>query len=330
MSLTAKTRILEYLKCTPSAVVSGESLSRELGISRTAVWKYIKEFRQKGYIIEASTRTGYRLKYSPDLLLPEELHLGLSTSLLGKTIHYHYSVASTNQLASRLARKDEVEGTLVVAEEQTRGKGRRGREWHSPPAKGIWFSLLLYPRELSPGQVAPFTAAAATVIVRSLKQTTGAPVSIKWPNDLLLAGKKTGGILAEIKGDQEQVQFLVLGVGININQEEPDFPRTLKPVATSLLIETGQKFRRAEVCCHLLHELEKGYMEFLQEGFAPFRSEWKKHNTTLGKQVTVSTGSRQIQGMALDIDYQGALLLDKGTSRPHRITFGEITNGQLD
>lgn len=320
-----KSKLIKKLK-NNNDHLSGEILSRELGVSRTAVWKCINELRSLGYQIESYPRRGYQLKYTPDLLIPEEISLNLNTRYCGRNIYHYTSLPSTNQLACELGRKSEPEGTLVVAEEQTAGRGRRGRNWFSPPGKGIWMSLLFYPHHLAPIQMAPFTAAAAAIIAGSLRRSTGIPVVVKWPNDLMVNHKKVGGILSEIQGDQEQIHFLVLGTGINVNQDPTQFPPDIQPIATSLSYEAKTSLQRVEICRLLLEDLEEGYQQFLREGFVPFREKWIKHNSTLGRRVTLAIGNRRLEGWAQDLDEQGALLLKDDTGDLHRLSYGELVD----
>ena len=325
MKVDLKTRLLNALKKAETHI-SGEKLSQELGVSRAAVWKQVEELRRQGYVIDAVPHRGYLLRKTPDLLLPGEIKEKLQTSFCGKKIYYYPSIDSTNRVADVLGAEGEEEGTLVVAEEQTKGRGRRGREWYSPAGPGLWMSLLFYPRALMPKEVAPFTAAAAVAAARSLREETGLPAVIKWPNDLFINGRKAGGLLAEIKGNEEEVHHLVLGVGLNVNHRESDFPEELKDTATSLRREKERVFHRVMLCCSLLQHLEDCYLLFLDKGFHPFRTPWKELSITPGKRVRVERGSEQLEGIARDIDEQGALLLEDKSGKVHRVTGGEITS----
>ncbi len=326
MQTDIRNRLLYLLKAHRSAFLSGEKLSSLLGVTRTTVWKHIEALRRRGYVIEATTNQGYRLHKIPDLLRPEEISYGLQAEFCGKKIYYFPTVASTNLVAHALGTEGEEEGTLVVAEEQTSGRGRRGRGWHSVKGKGIWISLLLYPRSVRPEQAAPFTAAVAVAVSRILALETKSRPTIKWPNDLLLNGKKVGGILAEIKGNEEEVHYLVLGIGLNINQGGEHFPPDLTATATSLYLEESRIFDRASLCRRLLEELEKSYLLFLKEGFAPFREPWIQNSATLGKKIKVSRGNGYLEGTAKELDNHGALLVEDGSGVMHRITYGEITS----
>lgn len=316
--------ILAMLKAAPEIFLSGEEISGVLEISRAAVWKQVNRLRLSGYVIEAHPRLGYRLVNSPDLLLPEEIFCGLDTCFMGQNIVHFDTVGSTNNEAYRLGQAGAPEGTAVIAEEQTAGKGRRGRSWHSPARKGLWLSLLLYPKKLLPAEVAPLTAVAGVAAAAALRQATGYPVSIKWPNDLLLSGRKVTGILAELKAEIEQVHFVILGLGVNINQEPGDFPPELQQTATSFRIEGNRLFDRRQVCIRILEEMEKAYLVFLREGFAPFRETWKELSATLGEEVTVTYDKKELRGTAVDLDETGALIVEDSNRKLHRVDSGII------
>jgi len=322
-----ESRLLEALK-DAEGFVSGEKLGRELGISRAAVWKQVKELRRLGYSIKATPHRGYRLEQTPDLLLPGELYPRLRTRFCGSRIYYYTTLDSTNRLADTLGARQEKEGALVVSEEQTGGKGRRGRGWHSPPGLGIYMSLLFYPCALSPEMLSPFTAAAAITAACSLQECIAVPAAVKWPNDLFLKGKKFGGLLAEVKGNEEEVHYLVLGLGLNVNQGVEDFPEELKQTATSLRRVENKFFSRVEICCRLLQDLEDSYLLFLREGFAPFREAWKRNSITLGRKVAWKRGEELREGTARDIDTRGALVLEDSAGETHRLTSGEVEVGE--
>lgn len=319
-----RNKILTLLRQNRGQFISGQAVSMQLNISRAAVWKHIHFLRERGYIIHAIPRRGYRLFSVPDLLIPGEIKHGLNTTSFGREIICFKSLDSTNREVYSLAEKGAPEGTVVIAEEQTDGRGRRGRSWHSASQKGLWFSVLLRPVEKSPVEMAPLTAVAAAVIAAGLRKTAGLPVSVKWPNDLFINGRKTGGILAEIKTEPEQVCFVVVGIGLNINHVAADFPPELSATATSFMIEANRCFNRADICRVLLQELEEGYNLFIREGFAPFYDLWKNHNITLGRQVSVRLGNKNVCGLASDIDKEGALIIEGTDKEKHRFTYGEI------
>lgn len=304
-----------------AAPVSGESLALAAGVSRTAVWKRINRLKALGYEIAGEPRKGYRLLAAPDKLLPGEILHGLATRRLRGPIHYFDAIASTNDLAKELGAKGAAEGTLVAAETQSSGRGRLGRQWESPPGVGLYVSLVLRPT-LPPTELPQITLTAAVAGVRALQRVAGLTPGIKWPNDLLLSGKKVGGILTEMETESDQIRYLVLGWGLNVNN--PAFPPELAAIATSLLLAAGRKFSRVAILKAWLEELEALYERFLARDYAGILAAWKEHALTLGQVVTVRQGNREIHGQALDVDGDGALLVATRPGEVVRVTSGEI------
>lgn len=319
-----KARVLRLLKESYPEYVSGEMVCKSLGVSRTAVWKYIQGLRADGYDIEAQPHSGYRLRSVPDRLYPNEISAGLTTSLIGREIYYFDSVDSTNRKAKELAAGGAPDGAVVVAEEQVGGKGRLGRGWFSPHGQGVWCSVILRP-EVLPVDAPPLTMLAAVAVARAIKTTTGIEAGIKWPNDLLISGKKICGILTELNAEMEKINYLVLGMGLNANIEPQDIPEELKDVATSLKIETGQSVSRINIIRSLLMELEELYMLWLREGFAPVLAQWKQMCVTLNCPVRVSTVRDSWEGWTEDVDETGALILRLPDGTLQRLVAGEIS-----
>jgi BirA family biotin operon repressor/biotin-[acetyl-CoA-carboxylase] ligase len=315
--------ILGALKESP-APLSGEALAGLLGLSRAAVWKRINRLKALGYSIEGSPRRGYRLLGLPDKLLPGEIIQGLKTRYLKGPIHHFETLASTNDLAKELGSRGAPEGSLVVAESQTRGRGRLGREWDSPPGTGLYVSLLLRP-PLPPTEMPQITLTTAVAVVRAVKRATGVAPGIKWPNDLLVDGKKLGGILTEMETESDQIRHLVVGLGLNVNNRE--FPPPLDLTATSLSLATGSSFCRRGILRAWLEEFEALYDLFLNRDFGVILDEWRGYNVTLGQTVTVWQGSREISGLALEVAGDGALLIKQETGEVIRVTSGEIAPG---
>jgi len=308
--------ILEQLKSGSPRFVSGAKLSESLGLTRAAVWKYIRELRGEGYIISAVPRRGYRLEQEPDRLnIPD---------LAGRDILFYPTVESTNITARSLAEEGAAGGTVVIAEEQTRGRGRRDRQWISPPGKGLWFSIILRPAGFTPANAAPVTLVAAAAMAQELRRATGLKVTLKWPNDLLLDNKKICGILTELKGEPDRVEYLVMGIGLNVNHTEADFPPDLLPFAGSLALASGRVFNRTALFQSLLEPLRESCAHFFKQGFSGFRDIWIELSATLGREVTVTWPGGSIRGTALDLDETGALLLRDETGRVRRINYGEI------
>lgn len=316
--------ILELLEKGGGSPVSGEQLSRALGVSRAAVWKQVKALRELGYRIEGSPRSGYRLEGIPDILYPREIRKGLFTRSFGREIFHFMRVGSTNRVAFDLARRGYPEGTLVIAEEQTAGRGRWQRSWFSPPQTGIWMSLILRP-DMAPVRVPQVTLVLGAACARAIHGFLGYRPGIKWPNDLLYDGKKFCGILVEMEAAAEQVHFLVAGIGVNVNQEESEFPPELKERATSLRMITGRRVDRLSLLCRILDALEEDYRCFCSEGFTAVRRGWLEYEATLGKEVCVRLGSRELMGTAEDLDEEGNLLLRLSDGRLQRVNSGELT-----
>jgi BirA family biotin operon repressor/biotin-[acetyl-CoA-carboxylase] ligase len=287
-----KGQILKTLR-QRSDYVSGETLSKQLGISRVSIWKHIRSLKQDGYVIEASPR-GYRLVSSPDLLLPCEF------PDLEQRIHYFSEIGSTMDAARELAKKGAGEGTIVIAEVQTRGRGRLSREWLSPEG-GIYFTLVLRPK-ISPAYAPRVNLMAATAVAAAIKKLFGLRAELKWPNDVLIAGKKVCGILAEMDAEMDVVNCVNVGIGINANTSIPQFEKTV----TSLRDVLGRVISRKELLTALLVEIERRLPSLMK---ADLLEEWKKLSATLNRDVRISSLGEEVIGQAIDIDATGALIL---------------------
>ncbi len=241
-----------------------------------------------------------------------------------KNIYYFNSIDSTNQAVRRLAEQDAAHFSIVIAEEQLAGRGRLGRSWFSPPYSGLWFSILLRPKLLTPPNAAQITLVTAVVIASYLRDHHGLEVKIKWPNDLLLENKKVGGILTELKGKPDHIEYLIVGIGLNINQQQSDFPTNLGLQAASLSTISGQLYDRTELFLSLRDDLIKGYGLFFSNGFNPFYHLWKKYTITLGKKVTITWPGGTLAGEALDLTEEGALLVKDSLGNTKIINYGEI------
>lgn len=300
-----KEMLLVSLKEQFGSFISGEFLSRRLGVTRTAVWKQVQLLREQGYGIEALPRLGYRLLSLPDLLLPAEIQAGLETEILGRKVYHYREIDSTNRLARELGGSGAPEGVIVIAESQQSGRGRLERKWFSPPG-GIWFSLLLRPR-LLPHQAQLLTLAAASAAVQATVEVCGLAPGIKWPNDLLLSGRKLAGILTEVSAEIDMLHYLVLGVGVNANIPGDALPEELRGTATSLLAQHGHAVDRAAWVRSFLQCFEKQYLAAQNYEFAALLAEWRRCSLTLGRKVTVCLPGRKVDGTALDINEHGAL-----------------------
>jgi BirA family transcriptional regulator, biotin operon repressor / biotin---[acetyl-CoA-carboxylase] ligase len=318
-------QILKALRASGDKPVSGADLSSHLAVSRAAVWARVEELRSLGYEIEASPHLGYRLVGVPDVLHADDLMSRLGkTRVIGRDIRVFQETTSTNDIIEKFARDGVKEGVVVFAESQTRGRGRLGRKWASPVKKGLWFSLLLRP-DLRPHETTQLTVASATALRRAIESQTGLQPEIKWPNDILLRGKKVAGILTEMNAEVDRVKYIIVGIGVDVNLNPRDFPPDLKKIATSLKIELGKTVSRAELAVNILRELDADYQRVCSEGFQDVAEEWEKHCKTIGEEVVIRTGPREIRGRAESLAEDGALLLRTEHGRPERIVGGDVT-----
>lgn len=324
--MTTDAHILAALHAAGSAGVSGAELAERLGITRAAVWARIQELRALGFEIEASPHHGYRLVRCPDRLLADDLlaRVAHRVQRIGRDIRVLAQTASTNDVAEKLALDGAREGVVVFAEEQTRGRGRLGRSWISPPGKGLWFSVLLRP-PLRTTEATQLTVTAAVSVCRSLRQTTGLPLEIKWPNDVTCRGRKVAGILTEMNADPDTLHHVVLGIGVDVNLEPKDFPAELRDVATSLRIESGQTLDRPALAASLLEALDTDYRRVCDGRFWEVADEWARYCCTLGREVTLVLGSRRLTGRAEALDETGALLLRTEHGHLERVIGGDVT-----
>jgi BirA family biotin operon repressor/biotin-[acetyl-CoA-carboxylase] ligase len=304
--------------------VSGEQLGRRFNISRTAVWKHVNELRRKGYQITSSPRLGYSFVKSTDRLLPEEISIGLDTHLIGKHIVYREEVTSTQDVAEELAKRGAENGTVVISEAQTEGRGRMGRNWVSPAGEGVYLSIILRPN-LRPAQVLQIPLITAVAVSKAIERVTTLQPKVKWPNDITLGGRKVGGILTETSSEIDRVNYIVLGIGINVNTRSSLLPESIRGIATSLAEECGGFVSRVRFLQCLLAEFEKLYNEFLASGFGTIREEWKALDNTIGSRVKVSGGAEEIEGEALDIDREGFLLVRTKDGDVKRIISGDVS-----
>jgi BirA family biotin operon repressor/biotin-[acetyl-CoA-carboxylase] ligase len=314
--------VLAFLADGGEEYTSGEALSDKLGLSRTAVWKHVESLRHKGYRIEAVPARGYRLLEIPDRLTSLELTPLLTTHDIGRVIHYRERLDSTNDLASKLASEGAFHGEVVVADEQTAGKGRRGRKWASPGGVNLYFSVVLRP-ELPPHRAPELTLLAAVAAAEVLREA-GAQVRIKWPNDLHLGERKIAGILTELSAEPDRIHFAVLGMGVNLNSAPSDYPEEIGEMAVSLAEARGRRVPRAPFAVALWARLEQWLEVHADRGFAPVRAAWREMSSTLGQQVLVQTGERELQGVAEDIDDSGALILRTANGAAERIVAGDV------
>jgi BirA family biotin operon repressor/biotin-[acetyl-CoA-carboxylase] ligase len=283
------------------------------------------ELRTLGFDIEASPHQGYRLISSPDTLFADDLLARLPGSpIVGRDIRVFSETASTNDTVERLARDGVLEGVVVFAESQTRGRGRLGRAWDSPAGKGLWFSVLLRP-EMRPQEATRLTVAAATAIRRAIHVTTGLNLEIKWPNDLLFRGRKIVGILTELSAETDRVRYVTLGVGIDVNQTPDDWPAELRESAGSLRMFAGAPVHRPTLATQVLRELDKDYGRVREGNFQSIAEEWESACGTLGQDVRIRIGDRTVKGCAESLDPDGALLVRTQHGHLECITGGDLT-----
>jgi len=315
--------ILRLLREHPSAFLSGEEISRRVKVSRTAVWKRVNRLRILGYEIEALRRTGYRLIRSPDLLTPSEVKPLLRTKWLGRTIHYFHTIDSTNSKAYQLALQGAEEGEVVIAESQKKGRGRLGRHWFSPSFLNLYLSIILRPK-IPPQQASLITLMAAVATADAIWKYSGLLPVIKWPNDILLGGRKVAGLLNEIHSEMDRIHFVILGIGVNLNMDGEMFPKDIRGVATSLKREMGQTISRKAFLRSLLEELEEWYGIFLKEGGAAILEAWRDRAKIKGRRVKVTSFGETLSGVAVDVDSDGALILKTRHRERKRIVAGDV------
>ncbi|MBU8784858.1 MULTISPECIES: biotin--[acetyl-CoA-carboxylase] ligase [Bacillus] len=311
MQSNLRKKLIQLFTEADGEFISGQKISEELGCSRTAVWKHIEELRKSGYELEAVRKLGYKMKKKPDKITENEIRLGLKTEKMGQTIYFQDVVSSTQKVAHELANNGAPEGTIVVADKQTEGRGRMSRAWHSPEGNGIWMSLILRP-EIPVQKTPQLTLLTAVAIVQAIEEQTGIAAEIKWPNDILINGKKAVGILTELQAEADQVHSVIVGTGINVNQLADDFPSELKETATSLRLASGEKIDRAALIQTILLTFEKRYREYITHGFRPIKLLWESYALTLYRELTARTLSGTFRGKALGIDDEGVLLLETG------------------
>jgi len=303
-----RSRILKILRNSRD-YISGEDISAELGVSRSAVWKSIGKLRDKGYIIDAVSNRGYRLSEGIDLPISDEIHRYLDTECFGSEIVYMDSVDSTNSLAMTLAARGAAHGTVITADQQTNGRGRMGREWISPSGSNLYLSIILRPG-VSPADASQIPVLSVIASVRALERmVSDLPFGIKWPNDIYCRGRKISGTLCEMKAEIDRVNHVVVGTGINVNLKP--FDDSIRGIATSLSIETDTEYSRVRLAAFLLEEFEKVYNRWLIEGNLEFIiDEWDKHSLLKGKHVDVRTVNRVVSGKVAGITTNGALKLE--------------------
>jgi BirA family transcriptional regulator, biotin operon repressor / biotin---[acetyl-CoA-carboxylase] ligase len=326
-AVSGKTRelLMSDLRAGAGTWVSGQSLGERLAMTRSAVWKQICALKEEGYVIESSPRKGYRFCEVPDRLLIREIREGLATRTLGQgDIRYYRQTDSTNLRAREMAAQGFPEGTLVVAEEQTQGRGRLGRHWFSPPLQGIYASLILRPA-IPPHEAPRMTLLSSVAVAEAILGLTPLAVKIKWPNDILVGGRKIAGILTEISAGMDTVDHMIVGLGLNVNIPADAFPREIHHPATSILAETGVFSSRIKLLHRCLECYESYYDIFKTKGFDPVMDRWKSLTEMMGRRVMVQmVGGRHV-GKVSHFDQEGFLVLRDDRGESIRIFSGDVT-----
>lgn len=304
--------------------VSGEAMSDVLGISRNAVHKHVKSLRKRGYRIVGVSRRGYRLEDEPSRLSMAHVTTRTEKTMFGHSFRYHDEIESTNVEAKALALRGAPEGTVVVAEAQTAGRGRLGRRWTSPAGKGLLFSVILRP-PLPMSEAHLLTLVAAAAAAEAIEKHVAAPVAIKWPNDLFIGDRKVGGILMEVAGEQDEVDWVVLGIGLNVNTEFSELPVALRRTATSLKMVNGETVDRSEVLAGLLLSLESHYKTAARGGFGRALTAFRERDYLLARTISVETRQGPVVGAAAGIDDRGALLVELPERRIRSFHAGDVT-----
>lgn len=317
-----KNKVLRMLKDS-KGFISGEKISDEFNMTRAGIWKYINMLKEDGYNIESISRKGYRLISSPDILNYEEIEEYLDTDFMGRNIHYFDSIDSTNKKAKEMA-LGEKEGTVLVAEEQIGGKGRLGRTWISPKGKGIWMSIILKPK-VDPMKVAKITLLGAAAVTKALNNLN-IRSQIKWPNDILIDGKKICGILTEMNCELNMINYVVMGIGINVNLDANEIPEDLRGKATSVKISEGKEINRKELLANILNEFEELYLSFRDKDDLSYAIDiCRKNSALIGKEIRVIKGEEIKRGKALDINEEGQLVVEFENGVVENVYSGEVS-----
>lgn len=317
-----KTQILKLLRESQD-YISGQELCEHFGVSRTAVWKAIRKLEEEGYVIEAIRNKGYRITDYPEKLSQEELGSLLKTKWAGKNIKYFQEVDSTNTTAKQFAEEGVEHGTLVVADRQKSGRGRRGKAWESPSGTGIWMSIILKPT-MNPSHASMLTLVMALSVVRACKEITGLEGQIKWPNDLVINKKKICGILTEMSAQVDYINHIVVGVGINVNTEF--FPEEISEIASSLKLEGKQFYNRAQLIVKVMEFFEMYYEKFMEtEDFSLLQEEYNSYLINLNQQVKAFGQAGEFFGVAKGITNQGELIVVQEDGTQVLVYAGEVS-----
>ncbi len=316
-----KAKLLHKLRNTEE-YISGQSICDEFGVTRAAIWKAIEQLRNEGYVIDAVRNKGYKLVEVPELLSKKEIESIRETKWLGSRIEYHAQIDSTNNEAKRIAENGAPHGTIVVADEQISGRGRMGRGFSSPPGQGLWFTYILRP-EIDPMDASMLTIVMAMAVRKAIADFTGLDIKIKWPNDIIIDGRKICGILTEMSAQPDMINYVVIGTGINVLNRI--FPENIRNRATSLFIQTGKKYKRAELLERINQEFEKYYEQFMQsKNLGIMAALYNSNMAGRGSEVTATSPSTSIKGIARGITERGELMIQTDDKIEY-VTSGEVS-----
>jgi len=320
---STRNQLINLLAENKHQYISGQILSEKLNISRSAVWKHMNELKKDGYSIEGVPKKGYRIIGFPAKVSENTLQWGLNTKWMGHTIIHKKTTSSTQLIMHELALENQKHGTVVVADKQLNGKGRMNRAWFSAENKGIWMSILLRP-SISPHLAPQLTLLAATVLAEVISSFTELKVQIKWPNDILINRKKVAGILTEMQAEQDQIQYIVLGIGVNILQEKDDLPHELRSKATSLKLETSTEWDIRELIQAILVQFEKTYELYMDAGFSKIKRLWEYYGFKIGERILIKTLKEEWKAIFYGIAEDGALLVKNTDDSIEKIYSAEI------
>ncbi len=318
-----KKKVLEILKKNKHEFISGEELSNKLGVTRTSIWKYINVLKKEGYNIESVSRKGYKLISEPDTLSQDELLIELQESKLVTDIYHFKSIDSTNNYGKELALQGAKEGTIILSDEQTGGRGRLGRTWVSPIGSSISMSLILRP-SIDPVEASKITQIAAAAVAIAINKVTSLDARIKWPNDIILDNKKVCGILTEMSAELNNINYVILGIGINVNIN--NFSKDIENIATSLSKVSGKYISRKNLVINIVKEFEKLYYDFIESGSIKKSVDiCRNKSAILGKRIKIINRDKEIFAYALDIIDDGQLLIKKENGETKKIMSGEVS-----
>jgi BirA family biotin operon repressor/biotin-[acetyl-CoA-carboxylase] ligase len=315
--------LLALLSDSPMLVISGEKIAEEIGVTRSTVWRWITRLRELGVRVKGHPRSGYRIERLPDVLVPDLLRRSLQGTPFAKRIVHFFKVDSTNRVALEFGQQGEPHGTVVIAEEQTAGRGRTGRAWHSEKSSGVYMSILLRPT-LTPAQAPALTLAAGLAARDAVSEVTGLQADVRWPNDVLMNGKKVCGILTEMYAEPDRIRHVVVGIGLNVNHAK--MPADISSLATSLRIETGKSHSRIELTVRLLRRFETYYNQLLTQGAKPIVARFAEVSSyAQGRRIRVSTGNETFTGTTAGLDPSGLLRVTREDGRIETLLAADIS-----